>query len=203
MTTKKAAKIEAEVGAKSVRDRILSTARNLIYREGARAVGVDRIVAESGVAKMSLYRWFPSKDALIEAVLQEERRRILTAWDRNMDKYPGEPIKQLREQFVNLTEAIRSPRYRGCAFLNAAMAFADESHPARAVAREFKNEITRRFLELTTAIGAKDPEALAEQLCLVADGAHASGQTLGKDGPCIQLESIVDVLIAAQLPKKR
>ncbi|HTE43001.1 MAG TPA: TetR/AcrR family transcriptional regulator, partial [Steroidobacteraceae bacterium] len=55
----KAPKRVAEESAENVRNRILETAGNLIYREGARAVGVDRIVAESGVAKMSLYRWFP------------------------------------------------------------------------------------------------------------------------------------------------
>jgi AcrR family transcriptional regulator len=61
----------APAATESVRDRILTTARDLFYRDGARAVGVDTVVAQSGVAKTSLYRWFPSKDALIVAVLEE------------------------------------------------------------------------------------------------------------------------------------
>lgn len=183
----------------SVCERILATARELIYREGARAVGVDRIVAESGVAKMSLYRWFPSKDDLIAAVLIEERKRILAAWDRNMERFPGEPLKQLRAQFESLALAIGQPGYRGCAFLNAAMAFADNTHPARAVVMEFKKELTGRFTALATEIGAKHPQVLAAQLSLLVDGAHASGQAVGKQGPSTQLQAMVELAIAAQL----
>jgi AcrR family transcriptional regulator len=202
MATKKA-KRGAEPVVENVRERILATARELIYREGARAVGVDRIVAESGVAKMSLYRWFPSKDDLIAAVLKEEERRIWKVWEKNMEEHQGSPLKQLRSQFESLAVAIHRPTYRGCAFLNAAMAFADDTHPARVVAREFKEELTRRFAELTAAIGAKHPEILAQQLSLVVDGAHASGQAVGKQGPCSQIESVVEALIASQLPAKR
>jgi AcrR family transcriptional regulator len=184
----------------SVRERILGTARDLIYAEGARAVGVDRIVAESGVAKMSLYRWFPSKDELIVAVLNEERERILKAWDENMARTPGEPLKQLRAQFSSLAAAIQRPSYRGCIFLNAAMAFADPEHPARAVVMDFKAEIVRRFTALATATGARHPKVFAEQLCLLIDGAHASGQALGKEGHSAQLQATVEVLIAAHVP---
>ena len=202
MAVKKLAKRGAEPAVENVRDRILATARDLIYREGARAVGIDRIVAESGVAKMSLYRWFPSKDDLIVAVLHEERNRVLKAWDQNMERYQGAPLKQLRAQFEGLMAAIQRPNYRGCPFSNAVMAFADPAHPARAVAREFKDEITGRFRELAVAINAKNPDVLAQQLSLVADGAHASGQCSGKDGPSTELITIVDALVAAQLSKR-
>jgi AcrR family transcriptional regulator len=192
----------SEGAPENVRDRILSTARELIYREGARAVGIDRIIAESGVAKMSLYRWFPSKDDLIVAVLHEEEKETWAAWDANMERFKEMPLKQLRAQFTGLARFIASPRFRGCAFLNAAMAFADDQHPARAVAKQFKEELARRMLELTRAIGAKQPEVLASQLCLVIDGAFASGQAVGKGGPSMHIESTVDVLINAQLPDK-
>jgi AcrR family transcriptional regulator len=198
----KAPKRTAEESADKVRDRILETASELIYREGARAVGVDRIVAESGVAKMSLYRWFPSKDDLIVAVLQENEKRLWAVWDENLQRFPGEPLKQLRAQFESLAAAIQRPTYRGCAFQNAVTAFADDAHPSRAVVCSFKEELTRRALELTTALGAKDPLMLAEQLSLVADGAHASGQAIGQQGPSKHLMGIVDALIAAQLPHK-
>lgn len=204
-TARKSAKRPAPAmgAAEGARERILATARELIYREGARAVGVDRIVAESGVAKMSLYRWFPSKDDLIAAVLEEERRRVLAVWDRNMERYRGDPVQQLRAQFESLAEAVRRPAYRGCAFLNAAAAFADEDHPARAVVREFKMEIIRRFTELATAIGAKNPRLLAEQLSLLTDGVQVSSQAVGKDGPCAQVMITADALIAAQLPPQQ
>jgi AcrR family transcriptional regulator len=205
MATKKIAKRLERKSAvpDTVRDRILATARELIYREGPRAVGIDRIIAESGVAKMSLYRWFPSKDDLIVAVLQEEAADTWAAWDANMERYKGAPLKQLRAQFAGLMAFMNAPGFRGCAFLNSAMAFADEAHPARVVVKQFKQELNRRLLELTQAIGAKQPVVLAEQLCIVADGAAASCQAVGKDGPCQQTAAISDVLINAQLPSKR
>ena len=207
--TKSRGSVRADKGAQrsmppskpeGAREKILMTARDLIYSEGARAVGVDRIVAESGVAKMSLYRWFPSKDDLISAVLNEERVRVLSVWDENMRRHTGEPMKQLRAQFDSLAAAMNNPSYRGCAFLNAAMAFADENHPARAVVREFKAELIRRFTELAVGLGARNPKAFAEQLSLLVDGVHASGQAVGKNGPSTQLKALLDVLIAAHVP---
>ena len=93
----------------SVRDRILETARELFYREGARAVGVDTVVAHSGVAKTSLYRWFPSKDALIVAVLEEEAKDRWNGWDYIAAHAPPEPREQLRAQFTGIAHFVSSP----------------------------------------------------------------------------------------------
>jgi AcrR family transcriptional regulator len=188
-----------EIKTENVRGRILSTARDLIYREGARAVGVDRIVAESGVAKTSLYRWFKSKDDLITAVLEEERAEILAHWDRNLAENES-PLAQLRAQFRSAEAYITSPKFRGCCFLNAATAFADETHPARVHARSFKEEITQRLFGLCEQIGAQNPKVLADQLSLLIDGAYISAQTVGVGGPCIQLQETADALIRAQMP---
>jgi len=72
--------IESVAGDGGVREKLLATARELFYREGVRAIGVDRIVAQSGVAKTSLYRWFPSKDDLIAAFLEEEEKDRWSQW---------------------------------------------------------------------------------------------------------------------------
>jgi AcrR family transcriptional regulator len=209
MSTKKAIKLDnetvartvavpAEAKLENVRDRILSTARDLIYREGARAVGVDRIVAESGVAKTSLYRWFKSKDDLITAVLEEERAEVLAHWDRNLEQNES-PREQLRAQFRAAEAYITSPRFRGCCFLNAATAFADESHPARIQARAFKEEITQRLFLLCERIGVRNAKLLADQLSLLIDGAYISAQTVGVSGPCVQLQETADALVQSQL----
>lgn len=201
-TQKRPAK-RPDAPSEGVRERILQTAHELIYREGARAVGIDRIVAESGVAKMSLYRWFPSKDALIAAVLQERERIVWSIWNQNMERHKNSPLKQLRAQFESLAQVIAHPSTRGCAFLNVAVELADESHPAREIVRRHKTELTQKLAELASAAGAKQPKVLAEQLMLVADGAHASSQALGKNGPTMQLLPVVDALIAAHIPAKR
>jgi AcrR family transcriptional regulator len=208
MSTKKAIKVNEEAARPAsdssdakpdnVRNRILSTARDLIYREGARAVGVDRIVAESGVAKTSLYRWFKSKDDLITAVLEEERIEILAHWDRNLAAHDA-PLDQLRAQFKSAEDYITSARFRGCCFLNAATAFADDAHPARIHARAFKEEITHRLFLLCEQIGVRQPKMLADQLSLLIDGAYISAQTVGTGGPCIQLQETAEALIQSQL----
>jgi len=197
--TKKTAQTVVELPADNVRNRILATARDLIYREGARAVGVDRIVAESGVAKTSLYRWFKSKDDLIAAVLESEQENVLAHWDRNVASH-NSPLDQLRAQFKSVEEYIVSPEFRGCCFLNAATAFADDAHPARIQACAFKEEITRRIFVLCKAFGARQPKLLADQLSLLIDGAYISAQTVGLRGPCVQLQETAETLIQAQLP---
>lgn len=184
----------------SVRDRILNTARELFYREGARSVGVDTVVAQSGVAKTSLYRWFPSKDALIVAVLEQEAKDRWDGWDYTAARAPSEPREQLRAQLAGIARFVSSPKYRGCPFMNVTAEFANEQHPARAVAREVTQELGRRLRALVDQLGVRDPEQLTEQLLMLVDGAFSSAQVLGRDGPQRLLVATADALIDAQLP---
>ncbi|HEX7117110.1 MAG TPA: TetR/AcrR family transcriptional regulator [Steroidobacter sp.] len=185
----------------SVRDRILNTARELFYREGARAVGVDTVVAQSGVAKTSLYRWFPSKDALIVAVLEEEAKDRWAGWDYTAKHSPPDPREQLRAQLIGITKYVSSSKYRGCPFMNAIAEFADKQHPVYAQARGIVEELRRRVRALVDQIGVRDPAQLTDQIVLLIDGAFSSARMLGKDGPQHQLLAAADALIDAQLVK--
>jgi AcrR family transcriptional regulator len=198
---KRAARAPAkgEATTESVRDRILNTARELFYREGARAVGVDTVVAQSGVAKTSLYRWFPSKDALIVAVIEEEAKDRWAGWDRTAAEAPADPRAQLRAQFAGITRFVSSPKYRGCPFMNVTVEFPDEQHPARVVARDVMEELRRRIHALVDQLGVRDPAALTEQLVLLVDGAFSSAQCLGREGPQHSLVNAADALIDAAL----
>ncbi|MGH8185437.1 MAG: TetR/AcrR family transcriptional regulator, partial [Steroidobacteraceae bacterium] len=164
---------EPATGTESVRDRILNTARELFYRDGARAVGVDTVVAHSGVAKTSLYRWFPSKDALIVAVLEEEAKDRWAGWDYTAARSPADPREQLRTQLAGITKFVSSPKYRGCPFMNVTVEFADEQHPARAVARGVMEELRRRLRALIDPIGVNDPAEVTEQVLMLIDGAFS------------------------------
>ena len=187
----------------SVRDRVLNTARELFYREGARAVGVDRVVAESGVAKTSLYRWFPSKDVLIAAVIEQEALDRWAGWDRNLQRAAGNPRDQLRAQFTGLARYISGQQFRGCPFLNVTVEFADPEHPARKVAREMSAELRRRLKGLIDQLeDVRNPEELADQLLMLIDGALSSVHCLGKDAPLKYLVTAADALIAAQSTRK-
>lgn len=201
MNTKRVTALRSDAGGEveGVRGRILRTSRELFYREGVRAIGVDRIVAESGVAKTSLYRWFPSKDDLITAFLEAEEIAIWAWWDKNVERLKDAPREQLRVQLSGIERLIAHPNYRGCAFDNVCTEFADEQHPARAVAKRVKEETVRRLVELARALGSQNPEVLGSQLALLVDGAYGSGQVLGKNGPSMQLVAAAEVLVDANL----
>jgi AcrR family transcriptional regulator len=192
----------APAATESVRARILATARDLFYREGARAVGVDTVVAQSGVAKTSLYRWFPSKDALIAAVLEEEARDRWEGWDRIAQRSDPDPRVRLRTQLAGVAKYVSSVGYRGCPFMNAAVTFPDEQHPARIVSVEVCQELRRRLRGLVDAIvEVRDPVELTDQLMLLIEGTLSSAMVLGKDGPQKYVLTAAEALIDAQLKK--
>jgi AcrR family transcriptional regulator len=185
----------------SVRDRILNTARDLFYRHGINSVGVDTVVAQSGVAKTSLYRWFPSKDALIAAVLEKEAEDRWAGWDYTAARSGTDPRERLRAQLAGIVKFVTGPKYRGCPFMNVTAEFADAQHPGRQVAREMMEELRRRVRALVEPLNVRDPQALTEQLVMLIDGAFSSAQIFGKEGPHLLLVATADALVDAQLAK--
>ena len=156
------------------RQRILDAAFGLFYARGIRAVGVDTIIAESGVAKATFYKHFPAKDDLVVAYLD----RVDGVWSGQLhaaaEAAGDAPADQLVGLFDALTTACRRDGYRGCAFINAAA----ESQPGtpvhdRTVAH--KDRVLAWVTGLSTAAGARDPGRLARTLTLLLDGGLASG----------------------------
>jgi AcrR family transcriptional regulator len=188
--------------AKSARERILETASELFFRHGIRAVGIDTIIARSGVAKMSLYRHFASKDELVVAFLEWRDKTYWGWWDEVLARHPGEPRAQLKALVAGIAERIGNRFYRGCAFLNTASEFptpADGSeHPAHAVSMAHKTELRRRLLALASALDAGDPQQLADQFLLLFNGAYATAPLLGAEWPRGALDAALESLIAAQ-----
>jgi AcrR family transcriptional regulator len=161
------------VGA--ARDRILATACDLFYREGIRAVGVDRIIAEAGVAKASLYANFSSKDDLIVAYLACLR----DLWQAEVDaELAGidDPIDGIRRLFELVGDDFDDSAFRGCPFGNAAAEFPDRSHPSRRVTDAYRSWLRQRLAGLAGAAGLGDPPAVATALVLVYDGACVSAK---------------------------
>jgi len=161
---------EASSKPASVRERILETARASFYREGIRAVGVDTLIARSGVAKMSFYRSFRSKDDLVCAYLESEAAEYWQWWDEVIRPHAHAPRKQLRALFVATAEKALAEDFRGCPFGNTLVEFPEKGHPARAVIESFKAERHARLRELAKAAGARNPERLADQLGIVLEG---------------------------------
>jgi AcrR family transcriptional regulator len=181
------------------RERILDAAAEMFYRAGVRAVGIDAVIARSGVAKMSLYRNFPSKDLLVAAWLEERDRAFWQRWNRAAATCPGDPRAQLEAILDMIAARVSHPEWRGCPFLNTNTEFPEPGHPARAVILANKRAVYDRLRPLAAATGAGDPDLLAQQLQLLIDGAYAIGQSLGPEGPAKTVASAGRVLIAAQI----
>ena len=185
------------------RERLLAVAGDLFYRQGIRSAGVDEIVAEANVAKMSLYRSFASKDELAAAYLEERDERYWRWWDSTVARHPGAPRRQLKALFQSLAERTTRPNWRGCPFTNAATEFPEADHPARKIAEANKRELHRRLRALAGAAGARRPAALADQLVLLFEGAYTCAQTFGAEGPAKSVAAAAAALVAAQLGESR
>lgn len=186
--------------APSVRERILETAAALFYQEGVRAVGVDLVVEQSGVAKTSLYRHFATKDDLVVAFLEQEDAEYWRDWDAVAAQAEDDAEAELGSHLRWIADHIATPRYRGCPFLNVATEFPASSHPARAVAMRNKTELLRRLGVLAKKMGVRKPDELAHQLVLLIDGAYMNGPLLGKKGP---VNSLVSAGLALMLAAPR
>ena len=179
-----------------VRQRILETAQRLFRRDGFRAVGIDTIIAGAGVAKMSLYRHFPSKDDLIVAYLEQSNRQFWE-WLDGAVAHLDDPEEKLVAMFEAIEKLATSPECLGCTFQGTAAEFPDRDHPGHQVALAHKRMVQDRFAELAGQAGLRDPEKLADQLLLLMDGAWVAARVYGPDNPAHGLSTASRTLIDA------
>lgn len=161
-----------------VRDRLLDAADRLFYKEGVRAVGIDRVLAEAGAAKASLYSNFGCKDELVAAYVvrrAEAARKTIEDYVANTP-----PAKRALRLFDFLVDWIRSDDFRGCPMQLVVGELPDESHPARRMAADQHRWLMTRLVEWSSAAGAADPERTAGVLLVLFDGAVAASL---QDGP--------------------
>ena len=163
---------------RSARDRILDTASALFYRDGYHAVGIDTIVAESGVAKMTLYRHFQSKDHLIAAYLERTNAEFWAWLEGEIAAVDG-PTAKLGAAFDAVGKLATSARCLGCTFQGAASEFPELDHPGHVVALAHKRRVLERLSELAREANLNDPDGLAKQLLLVMDGAWVASRMFG------------------------
>ncbi len=183
----------------AARDRILETAFALFYARGIRAVGVDLIIGESGVAKATFYKHFPAKDELVLAYL-DKVDGIWTGQLKAAAEAAGDaPAEQLVGLFDALGSACRRENYRGCAFINAAA----ESQPGtpvhdRTVAH--KQAVLAWIRGLAVDAGAPDPDALARSLALLLDGGLADGALSADPEVAASARRTAAALVALAVP---
>lgn len=165
---------QADTPARPARERILDTAFRLFYAHGPRGVGVDTVIAESGVAKATLYKHFPRKDELVLAYLDKVDQTWFGQLRAAARDAGDDPRAQLVGMFDALASASRREGYHGCAFINTA-AESDTGSDVHARTVEHKRVVRAWVTDLARRAGAADPDLLARQLTMLIDGGLAVG----------------------------
>jgi AcrR family transcriptional regulator len=184
----------------SARDRIMQAASTLFYQEGVQNVGIDRIITESGVAKMSLYNHFKSKDALIAAWLQQRDANWRAWFQETVEQQATVPTERLLAMFDALAEWFSQPDFRGCAFINSSVELVDPEHPGYQVAIEHQQTIYNYILQLVKSAEIANPEVVADQLLLLVEGAIVVAMMRRSPAAAVQAKAAAATLIqTAQL----
>lgn len=170
------------VDSPGARERILLAAHELFYRDGIRATGIDRVIAESGVAKLTFYRHFPSKNELVREFLEFRHRRWM-AWFVDALQRHGGDSKALAP---TLAEWFGDGSYRGCAFINSVGELGETLPDVVAIARRHKSDMTDTIARLLPA--SRQRKRLALDLALAVDGAIVRAQF--ERGPQAALASL-------------
>jgi AcrR family transcriptional regulator len=160
---------ESPIAPVDARERILEAAYALFSRNGIRAVGIDAIIERSGVARMTLYRHFGSKDALVLAFLERREERWTKAWlHGEIQRRADSPADQLLAIFDVFDEWFQRDDFEGCSFVNVLLEMSDgELHRASA---EYLANIRAIVRELAASAGAKDPEGVAHKVHILMKG---------------------------------
>ena len=180
------------------RERILFAAHELFYREGIRATGIDRVIAESGVAKLSFYRHYPSKNDLVLAFLDHRHARWMAWFEDALARHGGTPealVPALKEWFG-------SEGFRGCAFINSVGELGGAVPGVNEITRRHKADMAKAIARLLPA-DSGSPSAyrqrrlLATDLATAVDGAIIRAQYDGVPQPALaSLKRICRALLA-------
>ncbi|MET9494495.1 TetR family transcriptional regulator [Streptomyces sp. NPDC006552] len=161
-------------GTSEARSRLLTTATRIFYAEGIHTVGVDRIVAEAQVTRATLYRHFKGKEELVLAYLDLADREM-RAQAEAAQAGERSPADKVRAVCRAITAGIRSPGFRGCAFLNAAAEYPDRDHPVHRAVLAHRQWFLETVTELLARTGEAPAEPAGRHLVMLRDGAMASG----------------------------
>lgn len=180
------------------REKILSTAEELIYQNGIQATGMDLLVKSSGVARKSIYRHFATKDDVAAAALSARDVRWM-AWFRAESDKADTPEARILNMFDVLKGWFDSEGFRGCAFINTAGEVGDPQHPIRLIAKLHKQKLLDYTFELCEQLAVVDPEALAKQLLVLMDGAITVARVMGDHSSADSAKAVAQLVLEQRL----
>jgi AcrR family transcriptional regulator len=181
------------------RQRLVEAAIRRFYRDGFRSVGIDQVLADVGISKTAFYKHFESKEDLMLAGLQMQNDWLNDTF-RTMIRERGGPtaIGQLHAVLDVVEHIIESDDYQGCIFVNVAMEFPLPHEPAHIAASQNKQAIEDFVLVLAEDSGADDPHALAQELCLIMEGAYVTRQVTGNKDTVNIARRVAGLVIASR-----
>jgi AcrR family transcriptional regulator len=167
---------------RDARERIERTAYELFSRNGIRAVGVDTVCAHAGVAKMTLYRYYASKDDLAVAFLRRREEVWTRSWlMREVTRRAGDPVERLLAVFAIYDQWFRRANFEGCSFMSALLEKNPHGHPVRAAAVRHIQTVREFLAGLAKEAGIRDARRFATQWLLLMQGsvvtAHAGDRS--------------------------
>lgn len=186
----------AAIAQLPARERILETALRLFYAEGVRATGIDRIIAESGVAKMSFYRHFPSKTDLVCAFLNERHARWMAWFDARVAVLTKVASPKLPIVADVLGEWFAEPGFRGCAFINISAEVTEAGSRERDIAQRHKQDLEERLTSLARLDGVRQPARIGRAALIIVEGAIVRAQMQGPESVAKDAKWLLQQLVA-------
>ncbi len=176
---------------------VLDTAERLFSSRSSRSVGMDELVRETGLGKMTVYRLFKSKDDLVGAYLARKAATVLASIDAELARCGDDPRAALLAVVDVVERDVTRAGFRGCPFTNVSSEYDDPQHPARSAAADYKFELHSRLERLADQLLPGAGEDLAAQVHLIIDGMYLSGGLLGPDGPAAHGRALAERLVDA------
>jgi len=178
---------------------VLDTAERLFSARSSRSVGMDELVRETGLGKMTVYRLFKSKDDLVGAYLSRKAASMLAHLDAELIRLEDDPRAALLAVVDVVEHEVTRPGFRGCPFTNVSSEYDDPQHPARSAAADYKFDLHLRLERLADQLLPGAGDDLAAQVHLIIDGMYLSGGLLGPDGPASHGRRLAEKLVDAAI----
>lgn len=177
------------------REKIIETALTLFCRDGFHATGIDRIVQESGVAKMTLYNHFKCKEELILTVLRRKDELWRNWFRQEVEGRSQDPKTRILTIFDCLHESIQETEFNGCLFSLASQEYPEEDNPIRAAAAEHKRLVKVYIVSILESLKVREPAAIACKISIVIEGVLSEAQVSNNAQAALNAKEIVELLL--------
>lgn len=183
----------------NMNDRIIGIATGLFETRGIQASGVDTIIAEAGIAKATLYKYFPSKNLLITAYLRHKSDKFYDWLNTRLASEKADSADILIKLCELVEQWIASPEQHGLPFHIASIEFPEPDHPINKYSVVLSAELQGYLSKIAEKAGAKDAQALGQQLTILFEGAALVERLTPGSGAANRAKQAAVTLIKASI----